>query len=223
MTPPLCAIDLSLLGKHLQQERFRLRLNQRELSDLLDTGRSSVSQWEINNHTPSLEILQRCALIGMDTHFILTGNTYKQLAAYADTAFTYFADGLDYPQLQLLASIILNAEKHYGVTALPAACDIGLRFIDERQRLGLNKKQFAAAINILYATVASWERGQHLPNINNLAGFAKIGGDLGYLVTGYKEYPWLPMPTRRLLNAWHKLPDELQSALLRINQPLSET
>lgn len=62
--------------------------------------------------------------------------------------------------------------------------DIGERLRLERERLGLSQTTFAGVVNATKGSQINWEKGKTSPDAACLQGWAKIGVDIAYVVTG---------------------------------------
>lgn len=61
---------------------------------------------------------------------------------------------------------------------------IGDRLREERERLGLNQPDFAAAAGAAKRTLIEWEKGSTSPTAVQLSALSKVGVDVLYVVTG---------------------------------------
>lgn len=61
---------------------------------------------------------------------------------------------------------------------------IGERLKEERERLGFSQPAFAAMTEASKSSQASWEKETAYPNAKALAVWARVGVDVGYVVTG---------------------------------------
>ncbi len=61
---------------------------------------------------------------------------------------------------------------------------IGDRLREERKRLGMTQEQFAAAAGVVGRTQGMYEREDRAPDSIYLAAVARLGVDIGYVVTG---------------------------------------
>lgn len=61
------------------------------------------------------------------------------------------------------------------------------RLIEERERLRLNQDQMAAAGGMKKRAYCYYESGERAPDAAFLAGIAKFGADIGYIVTGERR------------------------------------
>lgn len=94
-----------------------------------------------------------------------------------------------------------------------------LRLIEERERLGLNQEQMAAAGGMKKRAYCYYESGERTPDAVFLAGVAKFGADVEYIVTGQrggKNGEQLSGEERYLLDRYRASPQELRDAALRV-------
>ncbi len=63
------------------------------------------------------------------------------------------------------------------------------RLISERERLCLNQDQMAAAGGMKKRAYCYYESGERAPDAIFLAGIAKLGADVCYIITGKREGP----------------------------------
>ncbi|MBI1626941.1 helix-turn-helix domain-containing protein [Comamonas suwonensis] len=61
---------------------------------------------------------------------------------------------------------------------------LGERLKEERERLGFSQPAFAALAEASKSSQASWEKETAYPNAKALEIWARVGVDVGYLVTG---------------------------------------
>ena len=64
---------------------------------------------------------------------------------------------------------------------------MGERLREERERLGFNQSEFAVLAQTTRKTLFNWESGDASPNAAALAGWAKLGLDVLYVVTGERQ------------------------------------
>ncbi|UBQ43970.1 helix-turn-helix domain-containing protein [Comamonas thiooxydans] len=64
---------------------------------------------------------------------------------------------------------------------------MGERLKEERERLGFNQSDFAVLAQTTRKTLFNWESGDASPNAAALAGWAKLGLDVLYVVTGERQ------------------------------------
>jgi transcriptional regulator with XRE-family HTH domain len=64
---------------------------------------------------------------------------------------------------------------------------IGGRLRLERERLGLSQEEFAKAGGVGRQSQVRFESGERSPDADYLAGIAKAGADVLYIVTGSKR------------------------------------
>lgn len=69
---------------------------------------------------------------------------------------------------------------------------IGENIKTERERLGLTQSQLAASLGITGKTQGLYERGQRSPSAEYLAAFARLGGDVLFVITGERIAPAEP-------------------------------
>lgn len=66
------------------------------------------------------------------------------------------------------------------------------RLIKERERLGLTQDQMAAAGGMKKRAYCYYESGERVPDAIFLAGVAKFGADVRFIITGEREGPLPP-------------------------------
>lgn len=67
--------------------------------------------------------------------------------------------------------------------------EIGRRLREERNRLGMNQQEFAAAAGASLRSVADWEAGRSSPNSEYVAILSAKGLDALYVLTGTRGIP----------------------------------
>ena len=65
--------------------------------------------------------------------------------------------------------------------------EIGDRIREERERLGYSQPVFAALAEASKSSQISWEKETAYPNAKALATWAKVGVDVGYVLTGVRS------------------------------------
>ncbi|GKS93215.1 S24 family peptidase [Acidovorax sp. SUPP2825] len=65
---------------------------------------------------------------------------------------------------------------------------ISERFRKERERLGLTQQEMALAGHVAHRTLQGWEAGSFAPKAEFLAQAADIGVDVGYVITGRRNF-----------------------------------
>ncbi len=212
------------IGIRLNQERLRLGLNQTECANIAQIKMFYVSEWERSRGMPDMETLRLWGEYGMNIHFLLTGqhdiiknddNCLCLLLMFLQQANQY--------QIQLISEMIEVAQTEFG------CCDeqevkstIGQRIQEERLRLVFNKSTFASYGLTTYQTVTDWENGLTQPRLKNLlAWHQQTDFDLGYVLTGRKEYPWLSRSARQLIQLWPHMQPVLHKLMLCMIQNTS--
>lgn len=66
---------------------------------------------------------------------------------------------------------------------------IFLRLKEERERLGMTQDAFGTVGGVLKRAVINYEKGERAPDVTFLAGIAKAGADVLYIVTGERSGP----------------------------------
>lgn len=87
----------------------------------------------------------------------------------------------------------------------------------ERKRLGLTQAAAALACGIARETWSRYEGGELTPGIEPLAGFARAGADIQFVVTGARDYappPPLSAEEATLLALWRQAGRETKTAAL---------
>ncbi len=202
--------EASVIGSRLKQERQRLGLSQKECADLAKLEVPySISSWECGRSYPSVEALFLWGEYGIDIHFLLTGSPYsiensheniKQVLVFMQQANKY--------QLLLINHILQLTKKNLKKwkpldECLGIQSTVGMRVREERIRFKLNKVQFIQQSLTNYQSVSDWENSVHVPRLKNLlAWHQQTDFDLGYVLTGRKEYPWLSRSARQLIQLW---------------------
>lgn len=91
------------------------------------------------------------------------------------------------------------------------------RLISERERLGLNQDQMAAAGGVKKRAYCYYESGERVPDAAFFAGAAKFGADIRYIVTGEREGPppeVLSADERELLALYRAAPLAVKAAAI---------
>lgn len=65
--------DMKKVGERLKEERARLALTQREISNLAGITQTTYSKYELGERTPTLEAVDGFYRLGMDISYLLTG------------------------------------------------------------------------------------------------------------------------------------------------------
>ena len=65
--------------------------------------------------------------------------------------------------------------------------EIGERIREERERLGFSQPVFAALAESSKSSQISWEKETAYPNAKAMAAWAKVGVDVGYVLTGVRS------------------------------------
>lgn len=63
---------------------------------------------------------------------------------------------------------------------------IGLRFKEERERLGFNQTDLGEKLDSSRKTLTNWESGETFPHAKALARFYELGADIMYVITGQR-------------------------------------
>lgn len=93
---------------------------------------------------------------------------------------------------------------------------IGIRLKQERERLGYTQPVFAEFAGAKRRTLIDWEKGVSSPTAVQLAGLARAGADVLFILTGHRRLATMVQePTPWLLN-------DRQTALLGHYRILSE-
>ena len=58
------------------------------------------------------------------------------------------------------------------------------RLREERERLGMTQSEFAAHGGVKRLAQYQYEKGERRPTADYMIGIAKVGADVGYIVTG---------------------------------------
>lgn len=82
---------------------------------------------------------------------------------------------------------------------------IGARLKEERERLGYNQVDFAAAGGASNRSQVDWEKGKQVPNAEFLALVAEIGVDVQYIVMGVRSNVALTEDEEQLLTRYRAL------------------
>ena len=64
--------------------------------------------------------------------------------------------------------------------------DFGNRLKEERKRLGLNQSEIAEHGGVSLQAQFRYEKGERMPDAAYLAGIAKAGADIQYIITGIR-------------------------------------
>lgn len=91
------------------------------------------------------------------------------------------------------------------------------RLISERERLGLNQDQMAAAGGVKKRAYCYYESGERVPDAAFFAGVAKFGADIRFIVTGDREGPApevLSADERELLALFRAAPLAVKAAAI---------
>lgn len=94
---------------------------------------------------------------------------------------------------------------------------IAERLKEERERLGLSQSAFGQLGGVGRTTVVAWEGATAFPNAAFLEAVAEVGLDVGYVVTGARDYeppPALSSEERELLDLYRSAPVAVRHAAL---------
>lgn len=95
--------------------------------------------------------------------------------------------------------------------------DMHVRLIEERERLGFNQDQMAAAGGMKKRAYCYYESGERTPDAVFMAGIAKFGADIRYIVTGDRDAPppeVLSADERELLALFRAAPLAVKAAAI---------
>lgn len=91
------------------------------------------------------------------------------------------------------------------------------RIKEERQRLGLTQAEMAEAAGVSKRSQANYESGDRDPNLAYLEAVARIGVDVGYVLTGTRSVGVRLQPDEAdLVSAYRRSSDDMRAASLRV-------
>jgi transcriptional regulator with XRE-family HTH domain len=103
---------------------------------------------------------------------------------------------------------------------------IGERLREERERLEMSQTAFAAVGGVLKGAQLNYEAGKRVPDADYLAGIAKAGVDVLYVITGQAADSPAPPPLKdgeaTLLESYRALDKRGQAAVLAVIATMSE-
>ena len=183
-------------GKRIQLERQRLGIRQSDCAKIAGFTHSAQSEWENNETIPNASMLMVWSKIGMDVHFIVTGQ-YSLTPACQDVLSAISLSSKNNPFIyDLLLEIITVIEKNIDCQLSPQpfssseevmqneACAFGARVREERSRLRLKQIDLSTHSQTSRFSQLAWETGQRFPDLTVLDAWEKIGFDIPYLITG---------------------------------------
>ncbi|MDH1211116.1 helix-turn-helix domain-containing protein [Pseudomonas chengduensis] len=95
---------------------------------------------------------------------------------------------------------------------------LGERLRDERERLGMSQQEVADECGVTMRSQRNYEKDERQPDASYLAGLAKTGADVIYVVTGVRSTPdltgQLPADEQLLLEAYRGMAAPARKALL---------
>lgn len=93
---------------------------------------------------------------------------------------------------------------------------IGQRLKDERKRLGYNQTDFAVHGGVQKNAQSNYESDARQPDVAYLAAIAKLGADIGYIVTGIQTTAALTAEEQAVLKGYRALDDRGRAGVLRM-------
>lgn len=103
--------------------------------------------------------------------------------------------------------------------------DIGSRLRSERERLGLNQKEFSIACGCSDKTQRRYEAGENKPKDGYLFKASELGIDIGYVLDGVKtDYDLIDIKQGALSKAQRLLNNpELIDTIMIVNEVMNKT
>ncbi len=102
--------------------------------------------------------------------------------------------------------------------------EFSARLKAERQRTGLNQKDFGQIAGVGLQTQSRYETSETQPNAEYLAALAQAGVDILYLLTGQRsEGPRLSRETSDLVTELEQLPKHMREAALTVVKALRKS
>lgn len=95
---------------------------------------------------------------------------------------------------------------------------LGKRLRTERERLGLNQD----ALGVAPKTQRFYENGERSPDATYLEAFARLGADVGYILTGVRSTCVLAPDEAALLDNYHAISDTRKENLVDVAAALSQ-
>ncbi|MFN3944616.1 MAG: helix-turn-helix domain-containing protein [Allosphingosinicella sp.] len=101
--------------------------------------------------------------------------------------------------------------------------EFATRLREERNRTGLNQKEFGGLAGATLDSQSRYETGKNQPNAEYLAALARAGVDVMYVLTGERgRSDSLGADESRLLTAYWKLTSEMRAVLLTMAETMIE-
>lgn len=99
---------------------------------------------------------------------------------------------------------------------------IGDRLREERRRLGLNQD----ALGVTPQSQRKYEKGERAPDAEYLAGFAALGGDVRYVITGTRsageeEGVFLNSDEATMLDLYRGIPEDKRAAVFDVMRAMA--
>lgn len=91
---------------------------------------------------------------------------------------------------------------------------LGLRFKEERERLGFTQPVFAEIAGVKKRALIDWEKSVSSPTGTQLEALSKVGLDVLYVVTGQRAQATLPSEVVDVVQRYLKAPIEVKAAVL---------
>ena len=99
---------------------------------------------------------------------------------------------------------------------------IGPRIREERKRLRLTQSQLADGCGVSRVVWGRYERGQAIPGSGVLFAFAKLGAEVGYILTGHRNGDNLQPREAKLLDNYRAADEEGRRAIERAAFAIAE-
>ena len=207
-------------------------MSQTDCARVAGVTRHAQSEWENNKTTPNAFVLMGWSKIGMDTHYIRTGQhlnnficqkrlsflnpshqSNKWIQAIVSKMITIIEGKLDHTQDSLHTSHLFSSIEKITQTEHDA---FGSRIKEERLRLGLNQADLTTYTQTSVRSQSFWENGQRFPNLMVLHRWHKAGFDVSYLITGRRLNHAMTTEEQRIVDVWQQADPEVRAVLSAI-------
>lgn len=91
---------------------------------------------------------------------------------------------------------------------------ISERLEEERKRLGFTQAQMAGLGGVAVRTYSNYEAGDREPGVGLLAGLAKVGADVQYIITGQRSAQALSQDEDQLISLFRAAPLPVKAATM---------
>ena len=171
------------IGVRIRQERKRLDKTQAQFGGLGGVGLTAQRNYECGARIPDALYLHRLHLVGVNTHFILTGARLPILPLNEEPQSIIETIKNDDTDTIRRIPIELGRDAKRTPTLAPTE-GLGERLRAERRRLNFSQSQFATICGVSTPLQRNYESGKRSPDAFYLEALSVLGIDVHWLVTG---------------------------------------